>query len=147
MPNKPFFSRGRQIVAVSVLISLAVGLIYFTRPVAKVVRAVRGKAVNAVPGSVIVDAEYEMELKSERGGHLIKSALDEGEHVKEGEFLVQLDTGDIAIEIEKMQIDEDTLKQRIAVGSPAQLQLDGAKSRLRRRRTLAQTRPDVRQRF
>jgi RND family efflux transporter MFP subunit len=127
MPNKPLFSRARLLVAVSVLIALASALIYFTRPVAKVVRAVRGQAVNAVPGSVIVDAEYEMELKSELGGHLIKSALDEGKHVKEGEFLVQLDTGDVEIDIEKLQIDEDMLKQRIAVGSPAQLQLDGAK--------------------
>jgi RND family efflux transporter MFP subunit len=127
MPNKPFFSRGRLMVAVAVLLALAAALIYFTRPVAKVVRVVRGKAVNAVPGSVIVDADYEMELKSELGGHIIKSALDEGKHVKEGEFLAQLDTGGIEIEIEKLQIDEDTLKQRIAVGSPAQLQLEGAK--------------------
>jgi RND family efflux transporter MFP subunit len=74
-----------------------------------------------------VDAEYEMQLESELGGHLIKSALDEGKHVKQGEFLVQLDTGGIEIEIEKLQIDEDTLKKRIAVGSPAQLSLDGAK--------------------
>jgi RND family efflux transporter MFP subunit len=127
MPNKPFFSRARLIVAVSVLIALAAGLIYFTRPVAKVVRVVRGKAVKAVPGSVIVDAEYEMQLKSELGGRIIKSALDEGKHVKEGEFLAQLDTGGIEIEIEKLQIDEDTLKKRIAVGSPAQLSLEGAK--------------------
>jgi len=114
-------------VAVSVLIALAGALIYFTRPVAKVVRAVRGRAIDAVPGSVIVDAEYQMELESELGGHIIKSALDEGRHVKEGDFLVQLDPGDIEIEIEKLQIDEDTLKKRIAVGSPAQLSLDGAK--------------------
>jgi RND family efflux transporter MFP subunit len=127
MPNKPFFSRARLIVAVSVLIALAVGLIYFTRPVAKVVRVVRGQAVKAVPGSVMVDAEYEMELKSELGGRIIKSALDEGKHVKEGEFLAQLDTGGIEIQIEKLQIDEDMLKKRIAVGSPAQLSLDGAK--------------------
>jgi RND family efflux transporter MFP subunit len=127
MPNKPFVSRARLIVTVFVLIALAVALIYFTRPVAKVVRVVRGKAVDAVPGSVTANAEYEMELKSEIGGHLIKSALDEGKHVQKGEFLVQLDAGDIDIEIEKLQLDEDTLKKRIAVGSPAQLQLDGAK--------------------
>ncbi len=127
MPNKPFVSRARLIVTASVLIALAVALVYFTRPVAKVVRVVRGKAVNAVPGSVIVDAEYDMELKSELGGHIIKSTLDEGKHVKEGEFLVQLDTGDIEVDIEKLQIDEDMLKKRIAVGSPAQMGLEGAK--------------------
>jgi RND family efflux transporter MFP subunit len=127
MPNKPLLSRARLIAAISVLIALAIALLYFTSPVAKVVRVVRGQAVKAVPGSVIVDAEYELELKSELGGHLIKSALDEGKPVKEGEFLVQLDTGGIEIEIEKLQIDEEMLKKRIAVGSPAQLSLAGAK--------------------
>jgi RND family efflux transporter MFP subunit len=128
MPNKSFVFRARLIVAVSVLIALAVGLVYFTRPVAKVVRVVRGQAVDAVPGSVIVDAEYQMELESELGGHIIKSALDDGKQVKAGEFLVQLDTGDLEIEIEKMEIDSKTLKKRLAVGSPAQLQLDGAEA-------------------
>ena len=112
---------------------------------AKVVRVVRGPAVKAVPGSVIVNAEYELELKSELGGHIIKSSLDEGKPFKEGDFLVQLDTGDIDIDIEKLQIDEDMLKKRIAVGSPGPALARWSESRLRRCRAFAQTRPDVRQ--
>ena len=110
------------------LIALSVVLFYFTRPVAKVMRVVRGKAIDAVPGSVIVDAEYQMDLKSEIGGRILKSMLDDGKHVKEGEFLVQLDTGDLSLQLEKTKSDYEALKQRIAVGSQIQLDLDSAQT-------------------
>lgn len=117
-------------VAVSVLIALAGGLIYVTRPVAKVVPVVRGTAVNAVPGSVTVEAEYQMDLKSEVGGRIIKSDLDEGKHVNQGDFLVQLDIEDLKLDIEKTQSDYDAFKHRIAVGSQIKLQLDSAQADL-----------------
>ncbi len=91
-------------------------------------RVVRGQAVDAVPGSVIVDAEYQMDIKSEVGGRIIKSALAVGDHVKEGEFLVQPDTGDLKLDIEKTKSDYEALKKRIAVGSPLQLELDSAQA-------------------
>jgi RND family efflux transporter MFP subunit len=127
MPNKsPAF--GAKLTVALFALAAVVGLaVYVNRPVAKVVRAVRGAAVDAVPGSVIVDAEYQMELKSELGGHIVKSALDEGKHVKKDEFLVQLDTGDLEIEIEKLEIDHETLKKRLAVGSQIALGLDSAR--------------------
>ena len=106
------------------------GWIYSSRPVAKVVRVVRGQAVDAVPGSVIVDAEYQMDIKSEVGGRIIKSALAVGDHVKDGDFLVQLDTGDLKLDIEKTKSDYEALKNRIAVGSQIQLQLDSARADL-----------------
>jgi RND family efflux transporter MFP subunit len=128
MPNKPLVFRARLIAAAVALLAIVVAAAYYTRPVAKVVRVVRGKAVDAVPGSVTVDAEYQMELESELGGHIIKSALDDGERVKRGDFLVQLDPGDIEVEIEKLQIDEATLKKRFAVGSQIELDLEGAQA-------------------
>jgi RND family efflux transporter MFP subunit len=128
MPNKPSVFRNRLIGALAVIIALAIGLVYFTRPVAKVVLVESGKAIDAVPGSVIVDAEYQMELESEVGGHIIKSALTDGGQVKEGEFLVQLDPGDLEIEIEKLEIDRDAQQKRNAVRSPLQLELDSAQA-------------------
>jgi RND family efflux transporter MFP subunit len=130
MPNKSFSFRVKFVSALFVLIALVGGWLYFNRPVAKVVRVVRGTAVDAVPGSVIVDAEYQMDLKSEVGGRIIKSDLDNGKHVTEGEFLVQLDTGDLKLDIEKTQSDYDALKHRIAVGSQIQLELDSARTDL-----------------
>jgi RND family efflux transporter MFP subunit len=128
MPNKPSVFRNRLIGALAVLIALAIGLVYFTRPVAKVVLVESGKAIDAVPGSVIVDPEYQMELESEVGGHIIKSALTDGGQIKEGEFLVQLDPGDLEIQIEKLENDYETLKKRIAVGSQIQLELESAQA-------------------
>jgi RND family efflux transporter MFP subunit len=130
MPNKRFSVRAKLTAAVLVLIALVGGWLYFNRPVAKVVQVVRGTAVNAVPGSVTVDAEYQMDLKSEVGGRIIKSELDEGKHVNEGDFLIQLDTGDLKLDIEKTQSDYDAFKNRIAVGSQIQLQLDSARADL-----------------
>lgn len=130
MPNKRSVFRAKLAIVLLALVVLAGAWFYFNRPVAKVVRAMRGQAVDAVPGSVIVDAEYQMDLKSEVGGRIIKSALDDGKPVKEGEFLVQLDTGDLKLEIEKIQSDYDALKNRLAVGSQIQLQLDSARADL-----------------
>ena len=128
MTNKRFSLRAKLIAALLVLAVLIGVWLFFNRPVAKVVRVVRGQAVDAVPGSVIVNAEYQMDLKSEVGGRIIKSALDDGKRVKQADFLVQLDTGDLKLEIEKTQSDYEALKHRIAVGSQIQLQLDNAKS-------------------
>jgi RND family efflux transporter MFP subunit len=130
MPNKRFSFRVKLAVGLLVFAGLAGTWLYLNRPVAKVVRVARGPAVDAVPGSVIVDAEYQMDLKSEVGGRIVKSALDDGKHVKEGEFLVQLDTGDIKLEIDKIQSDYDALKSRIAVGSQIALELDNARGDL-----------------
>jgi RND family efflux transporter MFP subunit len=130
MPNNRFSFRAKLIAALLVLVALIGGWFYFNRPTAKVVPVVRGQAVDAVPGSVIVDAEYQMDLKSEVGGRIIKSTLDDGKHVKQGDFLVQLDTGDLKLDIEKTQSDYDALKHRIAVGSQIQLQLDSANADL-----------------
>jgi RND family efflux transporter MFP subunit len=130
MPNKNVSLRAKSAVALLVLVGLVGVWLYLNRPVAKVVPVVRGKAVDAVPGSVIVDAEYQMDLKIEVGGRIIKSALDDGKHVTAGEFLVQLDTGDLKLDIEKTTSDYEALKHRIAVGSQIQLQLDSARSDL-----------------
>ncbi|HWZ95460.1 MAG TPA: efflux RND transporter periplasmic adaptor subunit [Opitutaceae bacterium] len=130
MPNKRSAFRAKLAIVLLALVALAGAWFYFNCPVAKVVRAMRGQAVDAVPGSVIVNAEYQMDLKSEVGGRIIKSALDDGKPVKEGEFLVQLDPGDLKLEIEKIQSDYDALKNRLAVGSQIQLQLDSARADL-----------------
>lgn len=103
---------------------------YFSRPAAKVAEVTSGRAVKAVPGSVIVQAEFEMELKSEVGGRVIKSELDPGKSVKAGEVLCQLDTGDLALEIEKTKDEYAAAKKRIAVGSSIALELATARDNL-----------------
>lgn len=104
--------------------------IYISRPVALVAKVTSGTAYKAVPGSVIVQAEYEMELKSEVGGRVVRSELDPGKHVKVGEVLAQLDPGDLALEIEGIQDKYEAEKRRIAIGSAIFLQLQSERETL-----------------
>ncbi|MCF7687222.1 MAG: efflux RND transporter periplasmic adaptor subunit [Cephaloticoccus sp.] len=110
---------------------LVLGYIYFSRPTALVAEVTSGRAVKAVPGSVIVQAEFEMELKSEVGGRVVKSNLDPGKTVAAGEVLCQLDTGDLELEIEKITNEYETAKKRIAVGSSIALELQNAQDDLK----------------
>ena len=61
-------------------------LVYALRPVAKVVAVKRDKAINAVPGSIVVLAEYEMDLKGEFSGRIVRSELDPGQACETGRF-------------------------------------------------------------
>ncbi len=90
---------------------------YLLRPVAVVAPAFRGVAVNTVQGTVEVKAEFANELKSEVGGRVLDSALDIGKRVFRGDVLVQLDTGDIDLEIERIKNDIVAAKRKVEVGS------------------------------
>jgi RND family efflux transporter MFP subunit len=103
---------------------------YFMRPVAKVAVVVSGPAINAVPGSVVIEAEKAMDLKSEIGGRMLTSALDPGKVVKEGELLVQIDTRDIDLEIARLESEYQGKKQQLDVGSPVALELATAQAGL-----------------
>lgn len=115
------------LIAAGVFVVGIVFLVVMLRPTAKVVAATKGKAENLVPGSVIVQAEYQMELKSETGGRVIKSELDPGAPVKAGTVLVQLDPTDLQLEIERIQSEYDAKKKSIAVGSSIKLELESAR--------------------
>jgi RND family efflux transporter MFP subunit len=112
------------------LVLLVVAIGFLTRPVALVAIVKRDKAVNAKPGSVTVQAEYQMELKSEVGGRLIRSELDPGKSVHLGDFLAQIDTGDLQLEIEHIGSEYEAAKQRIAIGSQIALDLANARDNL-----------------
>lgn len=111
---------GASVVVLILLVS------WLTKPTVKVAAVTKGLATSSVPGSVTVQAEYQMELKSEIGGRVIKSELDPGQKITAGTVLVQLDTGDLTLEIEQIQNEYDTAKKRIAVGSAIKLELESA---------------------
>jgi RND family efflux transporter MFP subunit len=132
MPTSPNRSRiGIRIgVAVAVVAAAAALTLYLIRPTAQVVRVTRGHADDARPGSVTVEAGYEEDIKTEVSGRIIKSALEEGEHFREGDFMAQLDTGDLELDLEKAQNDLDALRRIHAVGSATTLQLETARADL-----------------
>jgi len=112
------------LIAVAALVVVVLVLSSALKPTAKVAVATKGLAVQAVPGSLTVQAEYQMELKSEIGGRVIKSDLDPGEPVAAGAVLAQLDTGDLKLDIEQIQSDYDAFKKSVAVGSAIKLDLE-----------------------
>jgi RND family efflux transporter MFP subunit len=117
----PGSSSGRWAVRILLgvaILALAVWLVgYLLRPVALVAPATRGKAVRAVPGTVEVKAEFANELKSEVGGRVADSHLDVGKRVYRGDILVQLDTGDIDLEIERIQNEIVAARRKVELGS------------------------------
>jgi len=109
---------GLKLVLLALVIAAAVVAgTFFLRPVAKVAVVSPGKAVNSVNGSVVVVATRSSSLTSEIGGRVLKNDLESGKEVKEGDVLVQIDTGDIDLDIEKIQNDLKAAKQRVAAGS------------------------------
>jgi RND family efflux transporter MFP subunit len=120
-----------KLVAGAVVATLLIlAILFLTRSVAQVALVKRGLAPNSKPGSVTVQAEYEMDLKSEVGGRLIRSELDPGKTVKAGAFLAQIDTGDLQLEIEHIASEYEAAKQRIAIGSQIALELANARDNL-----------------
>lgn len=107
-----------RLALVAALVAAAwFAIAFFLRPVAVTATAVRGKAVRAVPGSVEVKAEYIQELKSEVGGRVAESSLHIGDQVKQGDVLVQLDTGDVDLEIERITAELEAARRKVEVGS------------------------------
>jgi RND family efflux transporter MFP subunit len=120
----------KVIVGLVALAAIAYGIVVYMRPVAKVETVVSGTAIDAKPGSVTVKEEYTEQLKSEIGGRVLNTGykLDTGLKVKEGDILVQLDTGDIDIEIQQAKNEYESSKAKVAVGSVKKYDLESANS-------------------
>jgi RND family efflux transporter MFP subunit len=129
MALKPSFF-AKLAAAVVVVCLLVFGLIIWMRPTAIVVPVVRDLAINAVPGSVIVEAEFIMDIKSEIGGRIVHSELEPGRAFKKGDLLVRIDPRDVELEIDRIQNDIQAAKQRVAVGSGIELELATAREQL-----------------
>lgn len=112
-------SNWKVIVAAALVIgALLLYLVsYVLRPVAEVQAAMRGPAVQSVQGTVTVFAEYQMELKSAVGGRVLTSVLDVGKRVGRGDVLVQLDTGDLDLEIERIRNEITAARRKVELGS------------------------------
>lgn len=107
-----------RVAVILVLLALGVwGVSYLLRPVALVATATRGKAVRTVPGSVEVKAEFANELKSEVGGRVAASTLDVGKRVFQGDILVQMDTGDVDIQIDRIKNEIVAARRKAELGS------------------------------
>lgn len=114
----------RALVIALALLAIWYVFFYRMRPIAVVAAVVSERAFKAVPGSVEVKAEYTMELKSEVGGRIIRSELDPGKKVFKGDVLVQIDTGDVDLEIDRIKNEITAAKRKVELGSTLKADVD-----------------------
>jgi len=104
-------------LAIALIVVAVLGIRSWMRPEALVGKVRSDIATNAVSGSVIVQAEFAMELKSEVPGRVMSSQLEVDKRVKAGDLLLQLDTGDLLVEIEKTQSELEAARRKREAGS------------------------------
>jgi RND family efflux transporter MFP subunit len=117
----------KLLLLIVVLAAAAAVVVLGLKPEVRASKVARGKAIKPVPGSVIVQAEFEMNLRSEISGRVVQSELDPGRTVRKGSALVIVDTGDVLLEIERTENELQAAKDRIAVGSSIALELETAR--------------------
>jgi RND family efflux transporter MFP subunit len=120
-----------KLVAVLLVLGVAaLALREYSRPLAKVEAVISGDAVDAKSGSLTVKEEYSMQMKTQIAGRvLVKDYnLEPGRKVNEGDILVQLDTGDMDIEIQAAKNALESAKAKVAVGSVSKYALESATS-------------------
>lgn len=117
--NPPRRSYGGLIWFVVVVAVLAGGGFYLyrvLRPTVVVEPVVSGDAIDGKTGNVTVEEEYPEDIKADLGGRILEKDfnLRLGQTVHKGEVLVRLDTKDLELALEKLKIDQQTLKETYA---------------------------------
>jgi len=117
-------------ISLALLVLAALGLYAWygpSRSTALVARVRAGTAVNAVSGTLIVQASEAQEIKSEISGRVTEMAMALDKRVAAGEILVQLDTGDLLLDIERAQSQLSAAKRKLELGSSFDSELQNAR--------------------
>lgn len=112
---------------------LGLGAWYLLSPAkreALVARAHSGTAVNAVAGTVVVQAEESRDIKSEVSGRVSEIAMKLDKEVAEGEVLLRLDTGDLDLRIERTRNELAAAQARLKLGGTVDAELGNARDTL-----------------
>ena len=120
----------RVVIAVAVIAVIYTVVSFLTRPVAFVVPVVKGISVRSVPGTVEVKAEFDRELKSEVSGRVKTSELEIGKRVFKNDVLVQIDTADADLEIERLKNEITAAKKKVELGSTYRAEVLNSKDTL-----------------
>ena len=107
----------RLAIVAGILLVVGLGVSYALRPVAQVMPAIKGKSVRFVPGTIEVKAEYEIELKSEVSGRVSSTELEIGKKVARNDVLIQIDTGDVDIDIERFKNEITAARKKVELRS------------------------------
>ncbi|WP_269537384.1 efflux RND transporter periplasmic adaptor subunit [Cerasicoccus fimbriatus] len=111
-----------------------------SRTQVKAVPVQRGTALDAISGNVSVEAALDIELKNREPGLIVESAYDPslgGVPVRADQVVFKQDTRDLDFKIENIKLELETVKQRIANGSPLEPDLETAKQELEESKRLS----------
>lgn len=134
MSNKSGSSSLGLKLFIALVVVIGVGALFLLKSgsTAKVAVVTKGRAVNSVPGTVVIRAEYEQPLVSEVAGRIIETDfnLDLGKKVKKGDILCRIEITDLNIDIEHIESEQDAAKRRVEVGSLIELERQTARESL-----------------
>jgi len=103
---------------------------YGLRATATVAPVTRGVALDAVPGSLTVNPAYSLTLTTEVSGRILRSSLELGKRVEEGEFLIEIDPTDLRLQYESFKGNYESFKQRYELVADEQIALQQKKDDL-----------------
>ncbi len=128
MPANP--SKGGLLVRIAVVLALlaavAVAVVHNLRDTARVKAVNRDTAIDAVTGSVVVQADGGFkELRSEAAGKVTVANIKPGSSFRKGDVLVQLDTTELDRQIAETQrrFESDKARARIALENNPELKV------------------------
>jgi RND family efflux transporter MFP subunit len=102
-----------------VIFGLLMGVFLYQqfKPIAKVQPAIRGKAVDAVPGTLTVEAKSIVDVTADIRGMVFESFIDVGVSVKKDDILLKLDDKLTLIETEKLKVREEAIRKKLELPS------------------------------
>ncbi|AWT61060.1 MAG: Macrolide export protein MacA [Candidatus Moanabacter tarae] len=104
-------------VVIIVLSGVALVTLRLSRPSAYVELVVKGNAIGAVSGTLRIKEAHRMRVRSELGGKVEATNMEIGQVINKGDLLLQLDTDDIDLAIESINIDKEAHEKHLALGS------------------------------
>ena len=96
------------IIAIIIIIAIVLGFYFFKgkkqkMPEMETAKVTVGSIVNSVSADGIIEPVTNVEIKSNIGGTIVKLYADEGDYVKAGQLLAQIDPVDVLTTLEKEQ--------------------------------------------
>ncbi len=107
----------KWVLAPLVLFFFLMALLWSCKPTAYTQEVTRGQAIDAVSGNLKVEETYRLTVRSEGSGRVISSLINIGDVVGAGQVIIKLDTTDLELQIESIQIDLQAVTEKLKLGS------------------------------
>jgi len=92
---------------------------------------VRGKAIDAVYGTGTVEAEDRVQIKAKASGSVASIFVKEGDSVKKGDLLAQIDNPAVSFDLKRGQVDLTAANAQAGDGAPQLAALQGQEQAIR----------------